>query len=65
MQTFKVVTGSLAIVCMVWAGIQMVMSMGSNDKALAGAKRQMYYALTAFLFINVPAQLYEIFGTGK
>ncbi len=39
----------------------MIMSMGSNEEELSSAKRQIWYALIALVFINIPGTLYEAF----
>lgn len=39
----------------------MIMSMGSDEEQLSSAKRQIWYALVALLFINIPGTLYESF----
>ena len=65
LRTFKVVIGGLAVIYMVYAGIQMIMAMGGDDKALTAAKRSLYFALTAFLFVNIPGQIVEIFAGKK
>lgn len=65
LRTFKVIIGALAVIYMVYAGIQMIMAMGNDDKALSAAKRTLYYAITAFLFVNIPGQLVEIFAGKK
>jgi hypothetical protein len=46
---------------MVYAGIQMIMAMGSNDEMLTDSKRQIWYTLVALLFINIPQTLYYAF----
>jgi len=63
--TFKVIIGWLAVIYMVYAGIQMIMAMWSDEKALTSAKKSLYYWLTAFLFINIPGQLVGIFMNKK
>jgi hypothetical protein len=61
LRTFKTIIGGLAVIFMVYAGIQMILAMGSDEKGLSAAKRTLYFSLTAFFFINIPGQLYEIF----
>ncbi len=39
----------------------MIMSMGTNEEQLSGAKRQIYYALIAIIFINIPGYLFNAF----
>ena len=58
---FKVVLSALAVVYLVYIGIAMVIAMG-DDKDLKKAKQQFIYTLTAFLFVNVPGQIYELFS---
>jgi hypothetical protein len=35
--------------------------MGENEEDLSKAKRQLWYAIVALLFINIPGTLYEAF----
>jgi len=39
----------------------MIMSMGSDEEQLSSAKRQIWYAAVALIFINIPGTLYEAF----
>lgn len=39
----------------------MIISMGSDEERLSSAKRQIWYALVAMLFINLPGTIYEAF----
>lgn len=51
----------LMVIFMVYAGAMMIMSMGSNEEQLSSAKRQIWYAAVALVFINIPGTLYEAF----
>lgn len=61
LRTAKVVLSGLAVIYMVYLGITMVLAMG-EDGDLTNAKRQIYFAILAFLFINIPGQIYSVFG---
>ncbi len=39
----------------------MIMSMGSDEEQLSSSKRQIWYALVALIFINIPGNLYNSF----
>ncbi len=61
LNTIKIVLEWVLIIYMVYAGIQMIMAMGSNDEMLTDSKRQIWYTLVALLFINIPQTLYYAF----
>ncbi len=52
---------AVMIIYIVYAWAMMVMSMGSDEEQLSGSKRQLWYALIALIFINIPGTLYEAF----
>ncbi len=56
----RVIMG-LLVIFTVYIGAMMIMSMGSDEEQLSSAKRQIWYALVALLFINIPGTLYESF----
>ncbi|MDQ1344087.1 MAG: hypothetical protein QG650_807 [Patescibacteria group bacterium] len=60
-KSFKIVISALAVVFLVYAGIMMIVA-GGAEESLTKHKRQIMYALIAFLFINIPGQLYSLFG---
>lgn len=60
-RTVKVALSSLAVIYLVYAGIMMVVANG-GEESLTKQKRQVMYALIAFLFINIPGQIYMLFG---
>lgn len=60
-RTVKVVTSALAVLYLVYAGVMMVVANGAEE-TLTKHKRQIMYALVAFLFINIPGQLFSLFG---
>jgi hypothetical protein len=51
----------ILVIFMVYIGAMMIMSMGSDEEKLSAAKRQLWYALVALVFINIPGTLYESF----
>lgn len=61
LHSLKLVLGGVALIYIVYIWIQMIMSMWADDK-LTTAKKQLLYAIIAFIFINIPGQLYDIFS---
>lgn len=61
LRSLKVVLSWVIVIYLVYLGFMMVMAMWAEDK-LTTAKRQIYYTLLAFLFINIPSQLYQLFS---
>ena len=60
----RIVTRILAwvmVIYVVYIGIQMIISMGSDEEKLSAAKRQLWYMLVALVFINIPYSLFEAF----
>ena len=57
----KIVVSGVILIFIVFIGMNMVFAMGSEED-LANAKRQLWYSMYAFLFINIPGQLYGIVG---
>ena len=49
------------VIFMVYTGAMMIMSMGSDEERLSSAKRQIWYAVVALVFINIPESLYRVF----
>lgn len=60
-KSVKVVVSALAVLYLVYVGIMMVVANG-GEESLTKNKRQIMYALVAFLFINIPGQIYSLFG---
>lgn len=56
----KILQG-LIVVFIVWIGVMMIISMGSDEEQLSAAKRQIWYALIAFFFINIPWTIFLAF----
>lgn len=57
----KVIISFLAIIYIVYAGTMMVVAMG-DEKAISTQKRQLMYSLIAFLFVNIPGEIYALFA---
>ena len=60
----RIVTRILAwvmVIFIVYIGIQMIISMGSDEEKLSAAKRQLWYMLVALVFINIPDSLFRAF----
>lgn len=51
----------IMVIFMVYIGATMIISMGSDEERLSSSKRQLWYALVAIIFINIPGTLYEAF----
>ncbi len=64
LSTAKVILNGLAVIYIVYIGIMMVIAYG-DDGTLSKQKKQLMYALVAFLFVNIPGQLYNIITAGR
>jgi len=51
----------IMVIFMVYTGAMMIMSMWSNEEQLSSAKRHIWYAAVALIFINIPESLYRVF----
>lgn len=60
----KVIINSLAFIYLVYVGIMMILAYGDEGE-LSKQKKQILYALVAFLFVNIPGQLYMIITGGN
>jgi hypothetical protein len=63
-RTAKTVISALAITYLAYVGIMMVIARGGEDE-LSKQKRQLMYALVAFLFLNIPGSIYAVFGNKR
>ena len=61
LHTVKVVISFLAVIYIVYAGTMMVVAMG-DEKTISSQKRQLMYTLVAFLFVNIPGEIYTLFA---
>ncbi len=61
----KIILHWLLLIFIIYAWWQMIMSMWDNEEQLSSAKRQIWYALIAIIFINIPGSLYEMFNKEK
>lgn len=57
----KLVFSGLAVIYLVYIGIMIVVAMGDSGD-IGTYRRQGIYTLLAFLFVNIPGQMYELFG---
>ncbi|MGE4443720.1 MAG: hypothetical protein AB7E37_01860 [Candidatus Altimarinota bacterium] len=64
-KTLKIVVGGLLVIYLVYAGVQMILSMGSDEGQLSEAKRSIRYAIIGLLFINIPGLLYNSFSNKR
>lgn len=57
----KYIVSWLLVIYLVYIGIQMILSMWSNEEELSASKKQLRYTLIWLVFINIPGSLYQIF----
>lgn len=57
LRIMKTVINWILIVFLVYIWVSMIISMWTNEERLSWAKKQVYYALTWLLFINIPDML--------
>lgn len=62
LKTIKVILWWLLVIYMVYTGIMMVMSMGSDEGQLSESKRSLWYALIGLFFINMPGSILKAFS---
>jgi hypothetical protein len=58
--TVRLILYAVMVAYLVYAGISMVTAMG-DEKKLRESKQSILYVMIAFLFINIPTQIYNIF----
>ena len=63
--TIKNIVSALLVLFLVYAGIQMILSMGTDEDKLSSSKRQLWYSLVALIFINIPGTFYKMFVWDK
>lgn len=61
----KTVIWGLLVIYIVYAWIQMVISMWTDEDQLSSAKRQIWYCVIAFVFINIPGTIYNSFNSSS
>lgn len=61
LHSVQILVSFLAIIYIVYSGTLMVIAMG-DEKAVSTQKRQLMYTLVAFLFVNIPTEIYSIFA---
>ncbi|HRI35965.1 MAG TPA: hypothetical protein PK765_02625 [bacterium] len=61
LQIAKIIFSGLAVIYLVYLGIMIVVAMGA-DTDIATYRRQGIYTVLAFLFVNIPGQMYALFG---
>ena len=62
LKTTKYALWWILLIFIVYTGIQMVMSMWSDEEELKTAKRQIRYSIIWIIFINIPGSLYDAFN---
>ncbi len=61
LKTFKVVIQGLLLLFIVYAWAMMIMSQWNDEEQLWSAKRYIWHAVVALIFINIPWTLYDSF----
>ncbi|MCH8518545.1 hypothetical protein LAT59_02180 [Candidatus Gracilibacteria bacterium] len=64
LETVKRILMGVIVIFIVYIGIQMIISMGSDEEKLSAAKRQLWYMIVALVFINIPMVLFNAFFRG-
>ena len=59
----KTILAWLMVIYIVYTGAQMIMSMWTDEEQLTSSKRQLWYTVVAFVFINIPGSLYQAFDS--
>lgn len=60
LHTVKVILWWVILIYLIYLWISLIISMWSEDK-IKNLKNKLYYTLIAFLFINIPGQIYSLF----
>lgn len=55
---FRIFFSGILVIFIIYAWIQMIMSMWTDDDSLSKAKRSLWYAIIWMIFINFPAEIY-------
>ena len=63
--SIKYIISWVLVIILVYAWIQMVISMWSDEEKLSSAKRQLWYTVIWLIFINIPWTFYNMFVTTK
>ena len=61
LHAIKVLISFLAVVYIVYSWALLVIAMG-DEKIISSQKRQIMYTATAFIFVNIPGEIYSIFA---
>lgn len=56
----KMILNGLAVIYLVYVGVMMILAYGDEGE-LSKQKKQLMYTLVAFLFVNIPGKIYNIF----
>ncbi len=63
--SIKTAISWLLLIYIVYAGIQMIMSLWTDEEQLTSAKNQIWYTVIAFAFINIPGAIFKAFDGNK
>ena len=63
--TIKYIISWVLVILLVYAWIQMIISMWNDEDKLSTAKRQLWYTIVWLIFINIPWTIYSMFVTNK
>lgn len=61
--TIKTIISWLLVIYVVYAGIQMILSLWTDEDLLSSGKRQLWYTIIAFVFINIPWAIFNSFNS--
>ena len=61
----KYIVSWILVIFLVYVGIQMIMSMWTDEDKLSSSKKQLRYAILWLVFINIPWTLYNSFVSDK
>ncbi|MCD5380806.1 hypothetical protein LR004_02665 [Candidatus Gracilibacteria bacterium] len=59
LKVLKLIIQGLLVIYVVYIGITMIISMGTDEDKLSKSKNQLWYSLIALVFINIPGTIYS------
>lgn len=61
--TIKTIISWVLVIYIVYAGGQMIMSLWTDEEMLSSGKRQLWYTIVGFVFINIPWAIFNAFDS--
>lgn len=61
----KYILSWVLVIFLVYAWIQMIMSMWNDEEKLSSSKKQLRYSMIWLIFINIPGTVYQMFVSNK